>query len=229
MKKSKKFLSLLLAIITLFSVSIVTVTPVSAATYPNSNSGFSTSSSPLSLGAGEHVSTNLYLKSQVVSYLKKHSTPIYCYTETQKHNVLPIHTSFRINNKDVASKRYVKIQVYGQRSGLDLIGMGLAPKLSMLDPVYQLVKVYNAPKSVKLNYTYLAIPKGRSTTISETTDKGSYANNQNLKWLSSNTKVATVTKGSGNKATIKAVRKGTAYITIRTYNGKTAKCKVVVR
>lgn len=229
MQKSKKILSLLLAIITLFSASIVTATPVSAAKYPDSNESFWTSSIPLSLGAGERVSTNLYLESQVASYLKKHSTPIYCYAETQKHNAVPIYTSFRINNKVVGSQGYVKVQVYGKKRGLDLIGMGLAPKLSQLDPVYQPVKVYNAPKSVKLNHKYLNMSKGSSTGISETTNRGSYANTQNLKWSSSNTKVVKVSKWCDNKAIIHAVGKGTAYVTIRTYNGKTAKCKVVVR
>lgn len=89
--------------------------------------------------------------------------------------------------------------------------------------------VYNAPSSVKLSKTSLTLNKGRSYTISESTNSGSYANAANLEWVSLNTKVATVTKGSGNKATIKAVGKGTAYIGIITYNGKTAKCKVTVK
>ena len=50
-----------------------------------------------------------------------------------------------------------------------------------------------------------------------------------VKWSSSNTKTATVAKGSGNKATIKAVAAGTAYVKITLYNGKTAACKVMVK
>lgn len=91
------------------------------------------------------------------------------------------------------------------------------------------ITVKNAPSSVKLSKTSLTLNKGKSYTISESTNSGSYSNAAHLKWSSSNTKVATVTKGSGNKATIKAVGKGTAYIGIKTYNGKTAKCKVTVK
>ena len=91
------------------------------------------------------------------------------------------------------------------------------------------VTVKKAPSIVKLSTTNLILNKGKSYTISETTNSGSYANASNLRWSSSNTKVATVIKGSGNKATIKAVGKGTAYISIRTYNGKTATCKVTVK
>ena len=91
------------------------------------------------------------------------------------------------------------------------------------------VTVKKAPSNVKLSKTNLTLNRGTSYIISETTNSGSYANATNLQWSSSNTKVATVTKGSGNKATIKAVGKGTAYISIKTYNGKTAKCKVTVK
>ena len=91
------------------------------------------------------------------------------------------------------------------------------------------VTVKNAPASVRLSKTNLTLNKGASYTISEGTSSGSYANASNLKWSSSNTKVATVTKGNGNKAVIKANAKGTAYIKITLYNGKTAQCKVTVK
>lgn len=89
--------------------------------------------------------------------------------------------------------------------------------------------VYPAPSSVKLNVSSITLNKGKTYTISESSPSGSYANSANLKWTSSNTKVATVTKGGANKATVKAVNKGTAYIKITLYNGKTAQCKVTVK
>lgn len=89
------------------------------------------------------------------------------------------------------------------------------------------VTVKPAPKSVKLSRSSLNLIKGMRCTISETTNSGSYA--QSFTWSSSNSKVATVTKCSGNKAIVKAVGKGTAYIKIKTYNGKTATCKVTVK
>ena len=91
------------------------------------------------------------------------------------------------------------------------------------------VTVKNAPSSVSLNKTSITLNKGASYTISESTNSGSYANAANLKWTSSNSSVATVTKSSGNKAVIKAKAKGTSYIKITLYNGKTAQCKVTVK
>ena len=91
------------------------------------------------------------------------------------------------------------------------------------------VTVKPAPTSVKINPTALTLGKGESYTVSESTSKGSYANGANLKWTSTNTRVATVQKGKGNKAVIKAVGTGTANIKITLYNGKTATCKVTVK
>ena len=90
------------------------------------------------------------------------------------------------------------------------------------------VTVKPAPTSVKINPTALTLGKGESYTVSESTSKGSYASGANLKWTSTNTRVATVQKGKGNKAVIKAVGTGTANIKITLFNGKTATCKVTV-
>ncbi len=89
------------------------------------------------------------------------------------------------------------------------------------------VTVKSAPASVKLSKTSITLKKGQSYTLSESTDNGSYA--KSFAWSSSNKAVATVTKGNANKAVVKAVKTGTANITIKTYNGKTATCKVTVK
>ena len=91
------------------------------------------------------------------------------------------------------------------------------------------VTVKPDPTSVKINPTSVTLGVGESYTITENTDSGTYANSANLKWTSTNTKVATVTKGSSNKATITAKATGTAYVKITLYNGKTAQCKVTVK
>ena len=91
------------------------------------------------------------------------------------------------------------------------------------------VTVKNAPTSVTTNPTSLILGKGEKYTISENTNSGAYANAANLKWSTTNSNIATVTKGSGNKATITAKGNGTAYIKISLYNGKTAQCKVTVK
>lgn len=91
------------------------------------------------------------------------------------------------------------------------------------------VTVKNAPSSVKTNPASVTLGVGETYTVSENTNSGSYANAENLKWSSTNTSVATVTKGSGNKAQIVAKGVGTAYVKITLYNGKTAECKVTVK
>ena len=91
------------------------------------------------------------------------------------------------------------------------------------------VTVKNAPSSVTLNAQNISLKTGSEYIISESTNSGSYANAVNLKWSSSNTSVAAVTKTTGNKAKINAKKRGTAVITIKTYNGKTATCKVTVK
>lgn len=91
------------------------------------------------------------------------------------------------------------------------------------------VTVKNAPSSVKTNPSSVTLGVGETYTVSESTNSGSYANAENLKWSSTDTSVATVIKGSGNKAQIVAKGVGTAYVKITLYNGKTAQCKVTVK
>ena len=91
------------------------------------------------------------------------------------------------------------------------------------------VTVKTMPTSVKTSPTALTLGKGESYTIKENTNSGSYANAANLKWTSTNTRVVTVKKGSGNKATLKAVGTGTASVRVTLYNGRTATCKVTVK
>ena len=89
------------------------------------------------------------------------------------------------------------------------------------------VTVKSAPKSVKVSSSSLKLGKGETFIISESTNSGSYANS--FSWSSSNKSVATVEKTTSNKAKITAIGEGTATITIKTYNGKTAACKVTVK
>lgn len=89
------------------------------------------------------------------------------------------------------------------------------------------VTVKNAPTSVVLSKSSVALGTGNSFVISESTPNA-YANADNLLWSSSDNSVATVTKGEGNKATIIAKKAGNAIIKIATFNGKTAECTVSV-
>ncbi len=89
------------------------------------------------------------------------------------------------------------------------------------------VTVMNAPTSVSLSATSKELKVGQNFLISASLDRGSYA--FNLTWDSSNTEIATVTKTSDNQAVIQPKKQGTANITITTYNGKKATCKLTIK
>lgn len=78
------------------------------------------------------------------------------------------------------------------------------------------------PTSVSLNKTSLTLDVGKSYTLTKTVSPSNAATSYT--WRSSNTSVATV--DSNGKVTAKA--SGTATITVKTSNGKTAICKVTV-
>ena len=75
--------------------------------------------------------------------------------------------------------------------------------------------------SVSLNYSSLTLTEGDSFTLTATVSP-SNATNKTVTWSSSNTSVATVSKG-----TVKAVAAGTATITAKA-GDKTATCKITV-
>jgi len=86
------------------------------------------------------------------------------------------------------------------------------------------VTVKVAPTSVKLSNTKLTLNKGKTAVLKATLNPSgaaSYAKS----WTSGSSKIAKV--DSAGKVT--AVAKGTATITCKTFNGKTAKCVVTVK
>ena len=78
------------------------------------------------------------------------------------------------------------------------------------------------PTSVSLNKTSLTLDVGKSYTLTKTVSPSNAVTSYT--WSSSNTSVATV--DSNGKVTAK--KAGTATITVKTSNGKTANCKVTV-
>lgn len=78
------------------------------------------------------------------------------------------------------------------------------------------------PTSVSLNKTSLTLDVGKSYTLTKTVSPSNAATSYT--WRSSNTSVATV-DGNGK---VTAKKAGTATITVKTSNGKTATCKVTV-
>ena len=87
---------------------------------------------------------------------------------------------------------------------------------------FNFVQLQVAPTSVSLNKTSLTLDVGKSYTLTKTVSPSNAVTSYT--WSSSNTSVATV--DSNGKVTAK--KAGTATITVKTSNGKTATCKVTV-
>ena len=79
------------------------------------------------------------------------------------------------------------------------------------------------PKSVTLNKSELRLIVGDTYTLTAAITP-SDATDKTLSWSSSNTKVATVKNGK-----VTAIGKGTAIITVKTYNNKVATCTITVK
>ncbi len=80
-----------------------------------------------------------------------------------------------------------------------------------------------AVTSVTLNKTSLSITKGSTSKLTATVAP-SNASNKTITWSSSNTSIVTVDK-NGN---VKGIKEGSATITAKSNNGKTATCMVTV-
>ena len=78
------------------------------------------------------------------------------------------------------------------------------------------------PKKVALNLKNKKLKKGKTVTLKATLPKGTAS--YNMTWSSDNKKVAAVTANGK----VKALKKGTAKITVRTFNGKKATCIIKV-
>ena len=84
------------------------------------------------------------------------------------------------------------------------------------------VTVKKAPSKIKLNAKSKTIKKNKTYQLKATLTSGSAGA---IKYTTSNKKIATV----NSKGKITAKKKGTAWITAKTYNGKTAKIKITVK
>ncbi|MEE1281561.1 MAG: Ig-like domain-containing protein [Acutalibacteraceae bacterium] len=85
------------------------------------------------------------------------------------------------------------------------------------------VTVKNAPTKVTLNKTAITLGVGETFDLNASLPSGTVA--YNVKYLSNNTGVATV----DSYGITTAKKAGTAVITVKTYNGKTATCTVTVK
>ena len=113
---------------------------------------------------------------------------------------------------------------YNKVSGFTIKGYkGTAAERYARNNDFNFVQLQVVPTSVALNKTTLTLDTGKTTNLRATVYPSNAANKK-CTWRSSNTSVATV--DSNGKVTAK--KAGTATITVKTSNGKTATCKVTV-
>lgn len=85
------------------------------------------------------------------------------------------------------------------------------------------VTVKKAPSKVTLAKKSITLARGKTYTIKPKIPSGTYS----YKYTYSSNKKSVATVNS--KGVVKAVKKGTAYITVRTFNNKSVKLKVIVK
>lgn len=113
---------------------------------------------------------------------------------------------------------------YNKVSGFTIKGYkGTVAERYARNSDFNFVQLQVVPTSVALNKTTLTLDIGKTSNLRATVYP-SNASNKKCTWSSSNTSVATV--DSNGKVTAK--KAGTATITVKTSNGKTATCKVTV-
>lgn len=154
----------------------------------------------LTLGVGEEFDLDSYIPDNTVAYFRWYSS----------------------SNSDVASVKKSGGLVTAKKQGTATITCKLYNGATATCSI----TVKAAPTNVTLSVSSKTLKVGENYIISESTNSGSYA--YNFTWSSSNTNVATVKKTNGNKAQISPKMQGTTTITIKTYNGKTATCKITV-
>lgn len=188
----------------------------------------------------DYIWTGEYNRSSVITGLsnKTRVAPRDGYA-TDRYTV-SIKGSSKCTYRLVAFDNYVNYGAYGKPQEATFWGYNITNANTLYNkyPVVA-VSVYNAPKSVTLKRSdnkssiagkTITLKRGKTLSVYESTPSGTYANAKNVTYTSSNKGVATVTKNGTFKssAKIKAIKKGTATITVRLYNGKTSSVKIRV-
>lgn len=134
------------------------------------------------------------------------------------------HLSFRTSNSSVA-----KIVKTDRKCVFKAVGKGTA---------YITVRTYNgkeasckvvvksSPDKVMLSKTKLTLKVGKSAELAASVSQDAYSSQYTF--TASNNSIIKIIP-SGSRCTVKALKKGTATVTVRTFNGKTASCKITVK
>ena len=87
------------------------------------------------------------------------------------------------------------------------------------------VMVKNAPRSVNISKKTLTLNVGQTATLSASIPQNTGCAKRTFRTSNSSVVKMTNTNWTGS---FRAVKPGTAYVTVRTYNGKESSCKITV-
>ena len=163
-------------------------------------------------------------KKKLLKYPPAKKDEIYTIPDTVSKLSMPMGFTLNENLKAVIIPKSVKeISLYTFGTSLNSIYgyKGTVAETYAKENGFKFIEI-SEPTSVSLNKTALTLDVGKSYTLTKTVSPSNAVTSYT--WRSSNTSVATVDKNG--KVTAKA--SGTATITVKTSNGKTATCKVTV-
>ena len=167
------------------------------------------------------------VKPTSISFSSKTITIEYDETRTLKPTIKPSNATDKSLTWTSSNPKVVKVTSAGKIKGMKAGSSAVITVTTNTGKLTAKITVKVNPITVSkitLNKTSLTLSKGKSSTLTATV-KPANATNQTLTWTSSNTKVAKVS--ADGKVT--AVKNGTATITCKAANGKTATCKVTVK
>ena len=163
-------------------------------------------------------------KKKLLKYPPAKKDEIYTIPDTVSKLSMPMGFTLNENLKAVIIPKSVKeISLYTFGTSLNSIYgyKGTVAETYAKENGFKFIEI-SEPTSVSLNKTALTLDVGKSYTLTKTVSPSNAVTSYT--WRSSNTSVATV-DGNGK---VTAKKAGTATITVKTANGKTATCKVTV-
>ena len=167
------------------------------------------------------------VKATSISFSSSSTTVEYSKTKTLKPTFKPSNATDKSLTWTSSNPKVVSVDKNGKIKGLQAGKSAVITATTKTGKLTAKITVKVNPisvTSVSLNRTSQNLSKGGTFTLTATV-KPSNATDKTLTWASSDKSVATVDKNGK----VTALKNGTAIITCKSANGKTAKCTVTVR
>ena len=167
------------------------------------------------------------VKATSISFSSASTTVEYSKTKTLKPTFKPSNTTDKSLTWTSSNPKVVSVDKNGKIKGLQAGKSAVITATTKTGKLTAKITVKVNPvsvSSISLNRTSQNLSKGGTFTLTATI-KPSNATNKTLTWISSDPSVAKVDKNGK----VTALKNGTATITCKSANGKTAKCTVTVR